>query len=451
MLEAQPVWEVIDPKNAISPEARRAWVKNVQARVSLWMNSTDLDAAGKKTGYQLMGFSLLNELRDGEILPICRYTSDAQKLNPLQLQFINPDQVRDPIDGAMLSAATARGNRIVDGIEIDSDMREVALYVWDDTPMGMGQVPTFRCVRVPRSGGKSSRPFYLHPALCDSVGQVRGISWLAHIVHELQKLTDYGIAELEAAVINAIFAAWIKPGPSAPASKALAGIAIRTKVQQEDDEADGKSTTGIVNKPGIVVQTLKAGEEMRSHDTTRPNVNYPAFHDTVLSNIAMSLGIPLSIVKMAFKQNYSASRGEICFFWNAIDSLRYNFAAEFLNPIYEIAMTEWVRAEKVEATGFLEDVFLRRAWLNCEWNGINKPSIDPQKEATAVDLRIAQGTTTREREAKLYNGSEYDDNVAQLQRENDKLAEAQKNMKPTPAAPAQLDPSADQPANGGAP
>jgi len=430
MLEASPVWEVLDPKNAIPVENRRAWVKAVQARFGLWANSTDLDAASKKTGYQLEGFTLLNELRDGEVFAVCRYSPDPALLCPLQLQFLNPDQVHDPTDGAMLAAAKARGNRIVEGIEIDAAGKEIAIYVWEDIPLGVS-----KCTRIPKRGAKSSRLFYLHPALTDAVGQMRGISALAHIIHELKKLTDYGIAELEAAVINAIFAAWIEPSPTAPASKMLAGIAPRTKVQSEDDAADGVAPTGIVNKPGIVVQTLKAGEKINSFKTERPNVNYPNFHDKVLSNISISLGMPLSIVKMAFEQNYSASRGEICFFWNAIDSLRYTFAAEFLNPIYEIAMTEWMKAGRVEAAGF-DDVLLRRAWLNCEWTGIQKPSIDPQKEATAVDLRIAAGATTREREAKIYNGSEYDDNVAQLAKENAALAEAKKSLRPEPAPAA---------------
>jgi lambda family phage portal protein len=443
MLEAAPVWDVIDPGDSINPEDRRAWVKRVQALFGLWLNSIDLDAAAERTGYQLQGFTLLNKLRDGEVFAVCRYSPDAAFLNPLQLQFVNPDQVRDPIDGVMISAVKARGNRIIDGIEISAAGKEIAIYVWDDEAYSAGAIPSHTCTRIPKRGNKSARLFYLHPKLADSAGQVRGISALAHIIHELKKLTDYGLAELEAAVINAIFAAWIKPGPSAPASKALAGIAPRTKVEREDAEADGEAPTGIVNKPGIVVQTLKAGEVMESFDTKRPNVNFADFHDTVLSNISISLGMPLSIVKMAFAQNYSASRGEICFFWNTIDRLRYDFTAEFLNPVYELAMAEWVKAGKVEAAGF-DDILLRRAWLNCEWTGIQKPSIDPQKEATAVDLRIAQGATTREREAKIYNGSEYDDNVAQLAKENAALAEAKKSLRPEPAPAPVAEPKEEE-------
>jgi len=430
MLEAAPAWDALGEAAPASVEERRAWVKKTQTLFGLWANSTDLDAADRRTGYQLMGFSLLNELRDGEVFAICRYSGDAQKLNALELQYLNPDQVRDPTDGAMLAAVKARGNRVVEGIEIDAAGKEIALYAWDDSTYGLGQ-----CVRIPRRGPKSGRPFYLHLALTDAPGQVRGISAIAHIIHELKKLTDYGVAELEAAVINAIFAAWIEPAITARSSKVFDGISERTQIQQADDAADGVTRTGIASKPGIVVQNLGAGEKINSFDTKRPNVNYAAYHDKVLSNISISLGIPLSIVKMAFTQNYSASRGEICFFWNAVDSLRYSFAAEFLNPIYEIAMTEWVRTGKIVATGYAEDVLLRRAWLNCEWTGINKPSIDPQKEATAADVRIAAGLTTREREAKLYNGSEFDDNAAQLAIENAALAEANESLQP-PAAQA---------------
>lgn len=446
MLESSPSWDIIDPDGKISPEDRRAWKKKTQALYGLWMNSTDQDAAGRKTGYQLQGFNFGNKIREGETFIICRYSKDARILNPLQLQFVNPDQIKDPMDGAMMAAVRARGNHIVDGVEIDDTGREIAIFVWSDpltyqTPMRMPYVST--CTRIPKFGPKSRRPFFLHPALTEEVGQVRGIPLLAHVVHELQKITDYKLAELEAAVINAIFAAWIKPGPNAAASKAMAPITRRSAVQQADDAADGIQREGIVNKPGIVVQTLKAAEEIVSFDTKRPNVNYQIFHDCLLEEISTSVGVPLEVVKVKFGQSYSAMRGIMQVFWNQVQAWRYDQAAEYDNIIYEIAMAEWVGAGVIEAEGFGTSETIRRAWLNCEWTGITMPSMNPTDDAKAADLRVAAGSTTRERESILYNGSDYEENVARLADENEKLAEANKSMQPpVPAGPTQA--AADQ-------
>ena len=444
MLEASPAWDIIDPENKITPEARRAWKKKVQTLYGLWMNSTDPDAAKKKTGYQLQGFTFGNKIREGETFIICRYSKDARLLNPLQLQFVNPDQIHDPTDGAMLAAVLARGNHIVDGVEIDDAGQEIAIFVWSDpltyqTPMRSPFVTT--CTRIPKYGPKSRRPFFLHPSLSDEVGQVRGIPLLAHVVHELQKITDYKLAELEAAVINAIFAIKVVPGPNAGASKALSAAVSRTAVQRADDAADGINREGIANKPGIAVQTLKAGEDAESFDTKRPNLSYALFHDALLEEISTSVGVPLEVVKVKFGQSYSAMRGIMQVFWNQVFGWRYDQASDFDNIIYETAMAEWVGAGVIEADGFETSELLRRAWLNCEWTGITMPSMNPTDDAKAADLRIAAGLTTREREAILHNGSDYEENVARLALENEVLAAANKSMQPTkPAAPGGLTP-----------
>ncbi|KKM00014.1 hypothetical protein LCGC14_1808710, partial [marine sediment metagenome] len=73
---------------------------------------------------------------------------------------------------------------------------------------------------------------------------------------------------------------------------------------------------------------------------------------------------------------------------------------------------------------------VRRAWLNCSWVGINKPSIDPLKEAKAATERINQCLTTRERESKAYNGSEFTENIERLKVENAEVAEAKKSLGP---------------------
>lgn len=189
------------------------------------------------------------------------------------------------------------------------------------------------------------------------------------------------------------------------------------------------------------MQTLKAGEDAESFDTKRPNLSYALFHDALLEEISTSVGVPLEVVKVKFGQSYSAMRGIMQVFWNQVFGWRYDQASDFDNIIYETAMAEWVGAGVIEADGFETSELLRRAWLNCEWTGITMPSMNPTDDAKAADLRIAAGLTTREREAILHNGSDYEENVARLALENEVLAAANKSMQPTkPAAPGGLTP-----------
>jgi hypothetical protein len=58
--------------------------------------------------------------------------------------------------------------------------------------------------------------------------------------------------------------------------------------------------------------------------------------------------------------------------------------------------------------------------------------MNPTDDARAADLRVAAASSTRERESILYNGSDFEENVARLADENEKLAEANKALKPEP-------------------
>lgn len=417
-LEAAPVWALLDAPANQSEEQRRDWVRQVEARFGLWAQSKEPDAAGRMSLYEMQAFLFLNVLRDGEIFPLYRRSPDEGRMNPLQVQFVDPDQVCDPGDRTMLEAVRLRGNRVRDGIEIDSNGRELAYYVHDGE--------TGKTVRVPVRGPKSGRLFASHIGVFDSVGQVRATPPLAAVIHELQKLTDYTVAEIEAAVINATIAAWIKPAETASASRALSGVMVRGSSAAQTDAGDSREappSQGYIERPGLLVQTLKAGEELQSYDTKRPNQSFEMFVKAIKSGISSSLGIPVEVLDMSFNANYSASRASLILFWNVVEKWRSMLASDFLDPVYAGWLRGEIEARRVEAAGWNVPV-MRAAWLNCSWIGINKPSIDPAREAQAATRRLAAGLTTRERESRQYNGSEYGENIERLRVENRELSEA---------------------------
>lgn len=419
-MEAAPAWALVAPD--WKEEKRREWVQNTEARWQLWANSTEADATGRMTFQQLQGFVFFNTLGEGETFPLLRYSPDRSRMNPLNIQLVNTDQVLGTVVPEDHKAAKLRGNRIVDGIEIDPAGAEIAYFVTDPE--------TNKTARVPKYGGKSRRLFMTHPAIIERVGQVRGIPVLAPIVHELQKITDYTVAELEAAVINAVFAAWIKPSDKMGSSRALAGILKREQVPAVEDPHDRVSTPapGVIDKPGIFVQNLKAGEEIESFDTKRPNLNFGEFTKIILTKISASLGIPIEVLFMSFNQNYSASRACLILAWNVFEVWRDFLAAQFLNPVKAEWMAGEIAAKRIEAPGFGDSPSLRAAWLNGYWVGINKPAMDPNREAEAAGKYIKLGLTTHEREAQNHNGSEFAQNVERLKIENKELAEANKPL-----------------------
>ncbi len=419
-LESAPIWEICWLK--ASEEEKRVWIRNTESRYHLWANSKEPSASGRMTLYQLETFEFLNRLRDGETFLRLHYSSDNSRMNPLYVQFFQPDQIYTPGSSEMLKAAKLRGNKIVDGIEISKTGEEIAYYVHDEE--------TGKPTRVIRKGPKSGKLFMIHSPLIDSVGQVRGIPILANMIHELQKLTDADVAEIESMIINACIAAYIEPSEGKASSRPFDGIRLRnTGAELFESTQINPPTTGVIHKPGLIIQNLGPGEKISEIDTKRPSANRDTFVKSIKSGLSASIGIPDECVEMSFNQNYSASRATLILFWNDIAIYRVNIGADILNPLLEAWMGGEIESNRIKALGWKTAV-TRRAWLNCSWTGISKPSIDPLKEVKAVQLRTGLGHTTGEREARIYNGSEFSENIERLKVENPELTEAKKSLAP---------------------
>ena len=405
-LESTPKWEIIQPSLEIASEVldsqRRAKEREIQIRFDLFMGSKDPDITGRKNGYQLQRLFFLNYLRDGEVFILFRYSPDPRRISPLTVQFIGPDQILNPHDTTMYTAAEARGNRIVEGIELDADNNEVAYFIFDE------KVGT--STRVSKYGPKSRRVFMVHALIQEAIGQVRGTPVLSSVVHELQKITDYGVAELESAVVNAMFATWVKPAPDKRASDILRGLTIASTSAMQAATAPVPSGAdprveppqlGMAIQPGLVSTNLGPGEEIVSFDSKRPNVAFGGFVDTIMKAVASSTGQPLEVVEMRFNANYSASRAAMLLAWNVVDTYVDGVASDFLNPLFEQWFTEEIRAGNIKLGDFGgawdSSPVLRRAWLSCDWIGVPMPAMDPAAEAKADDIRIQGGLTTRER------------------------------------------------------
>jgi len=88
---------------------------------------------------------------------------------------------------------------------------------------------------------------------------------------------------------------------------------------------------------------------------------------------------------------------------------------------------------RINAPGFLEDPFVRYAYLNCAWTGELAGAIDEIKEVKAAKMRIEAGLSTRTKEAAMMNGSSFDENINVADDESRKMIEANlmdKRLKP---------------------
>ncbi|HET6499057.1 MAG TPA: phage portal protein [Coriobacteriia bacterium] len=418
-LESTPAWGILGER---SEEEKQRWTRDVETRWHLWARSKEADSTGRLSLYGLTSLVFRTAFDDGELFPVLRYSADRGRMSPLSIQLVDADAIQQP-------PKIRKGARIVDGIELNEMGAEIAYHVLD--------AETAKYTRVPKYGAASGRLFMLHVGAPDRPGEVRAISRLAPIIHELQKLTDYQVAEIEAAVINASFAASIETDPEGDAGSVLQGVVERGSSQAETDAGDTRTAPpsfGWFNKPGIFLERLKKGQKLVAHDTKRPNVNFEQFVKAWLRGLSASLGIPVEVLEMSFNANYSASRASLILFWRTIEKMRAQLAEDFLNPVFEAWLGEEVAAARIMAPGWETPLF-RAAWVNCDWIGSPQPNIDPRAEADAAEKNIALGLTTRAREASALNGSDFADNVSRLKVENDALAAAQESLQPPSPEP----------------
>jgi capsid protein len=283
----------------------------------------------------------------------------------------------------------------------------------------------FKYTRIPVYGEKSGRQIsWMVYAGEKLLNNVRGTPILANILYMLKDLDRYRDAELRAAVINAMLPLFIKREMGSKAQNSPLGR-MKTVKQAVDTvpQAMDAPRDKISMDPGTVMDNLSPGEEPKSFDTSRPNVNYGRFEDIVISSISWTLEIPPSAVKLHYTSSYSASRQEN----NELDIyLKYRVfknSKDFCQLVYEEFIIQSVLTGDLNIPGFQAVMFnpklrkIRGAWLKAEWSGLSRPSVDIQREASALIKVLATGNITNDYISRRFSGVSYQANQYKLARE----------------------------------
>ena len=91
-------------------------------------------------------------------------------------------------------------------------------------------------------------------------------------------------------------------------------------------------------------------------------------------------------------------------------------------------LDEAVEKGYIKLPGYFENPLKRKAYLSAEWYGQAQGQIDPLKEVKASVMKIEYGLSTGAREARLLNGSDFQENIEQQTTEA-KLKQKLKAMK----------------------
>lgn len=397
----------------MSDEEAKRWEKKTQREFELWAKSKQCDATKVNNFYEMQQIVCMSWLTNGDAVGLIEYCDEEKAFMPyeLRIHLIESDKVCNPQStGAYVNLWETNpdnGNRIYNGVEIDSKGGVVAYHICNTYP-NSALITQKKWTRVKAFGDRTGMPNVLMIFESERAEQYRGVPYLAPVIEALKQLTRYSEAEIMAAVINGFFTVFITSEKS-PSEMPFTGIA-----GDDEDEYDTDNSYGL--GPGMI-NVLAPGEDIKMADPSHPNSNFDAFTTAYAKYIGAALEIPSELLLKQFGASYSASKAALEEAWKAFKMRRAWLIDDFCKPIYEIWLTEAIAKGRIKAPGFYLDASIREAWCKCAWNGPAQGMLDPLKEIKAAKGRVDLGVSTREIETMEMNGGNFDDNAAQLKHE----------------------------------
>jgi capsid protein len=401
----------------ITQEEAAVWAKSASARFSLFMNDKKQNRSETMTGNQGCRFWAWSKERDNDVFVRLYYSPERTLQNPLQFEFIDPDQIRG--DALTVSYGIQYTD---DGIIRDTRGRETAFKVWTK-----GENGTLSPVTIQKKGPKSGRIFMLHGFSQEYAGQGRGFTKLAPILQDLQELSNFKLAHIAMATNQATMTAWVVPSDDEDAQQLFenqmtnggAGAYIPPTTGADEPSAITPQISDFncyvmpeatIGQPSMMIQNLTKGADIKFGNPST-GAQYDKFVDSFFTNLAALTGEPIEVVQMKFGNSFSASRGTLLLRQVVLLIERADEAADFLNPLLEMWMSGEIAAGRITAPGW-SDPRLRAAWLKASWRGAPVPDIDPGKLAKARKDNLDTAATNIDKEAQEHSGVDADVNIA---------------------------------------
>lgn len=264
------------------------------------------------------------------------------------------------------------------------------------------------------------RPIVVHTFEQKRAGMTRGVSDWAPVMRSIKQSTDYEDYESQAALLNAVMAAFIET-PFDP-EEMLAAMDQDVSANSISDLYGEMRTAqkayyeaAPISLPGVQINMLQPGEKATLTKPEHPNANFTAFVNAALRKVASAVGLTYEQLTMDWSQvNYSSARAALLEIWRGFTSKKNGFASQFMGPIYRAWLEEVLDKGLVKVPAHAVPFEVNpAAWCHADWIGPGRGWIDPLKEAQAAGERMKNRLTTLQKEA-AEQGSDWKLDMEQL-------------------------------------
>lgn len=383
-----------------------AWAQATEAKFRSWADTPECDAARQLTFAGQTRLVCRTAIVQGEALALPLWL-DGRRWSTC-LQLVDPDRLSNP--RGMPDTSSLRG-----GIEQDAYGAPVAYHIRRTHPFelhGIGpMVAAGEWERIPAMTPWGRRRV-LHVYDKQRTGQSRGKPLMTAIMPMFRMLDHYERSELQAAVVNAMIAAFIETPLEAHDLVEMFGGSTEKYLER-------RGQWQVQLRGGAIIPTFP-GDKLAPFTPARPNAAFGDFTTNVLRHIGTALGLPLELLMKDFsKTNYSSARAALLEAWRYFTGRRAWLVTHWATPCYLLWLEEAVNRGEIEAPGFYDNP---AAWSRCEWIGDGRGWVDPLKEAQASRERRDGLVSTLQREC-AEQGLDWEEVLEQVARERQRMAE----------------------------
>lgn len=390
----------------MTAESAREWSRQVKREFALW--SENCDYLRRNNFAELQGIAFESMLVDGD--SFCLFKRRATTPYSLKLQLVESGRVSNP--GGTTFETTFKGNRVVNGIEVDGEGILTAAHIsnrlWNE-PDAVDAKLEWR--RVEFFGKETGCRNVLQICRDMRPDQFRGVPILAPVIESLKQIERYCDAELTSSIIKSFFSVFfIQPAANFNLNE-IAGA------EEELDVSEYKLGSGTIS-------ALPKGVDVKAIDAQNSQSVFANFVSHFIKQVAAAVNLPFEVLLKNFQSSYSASRAALLQASSEFERRKAAFVRDFCRPIYEQFLLEAVGTGRIKAEGF-EDPIKRQAYSQASWYTRTSRILDPQRETNAMILRLQNGLSTYEREVLESTGEDFNDVAEKLAQER-KLLEVLK-------------------------
>lgn len=390
--------------------------RSVEAAWRTWANDPNryCDVERKKTVSQMLRLAFRHKLVDGDALAVLQYRLDrlgyGRARYATTIQIVDPDRLSNPRQN--FDMLKIRG-----GVEIDDDGVPVAYHIRKAHAGDFwSAAKTQTWERVPRETAWG-RPIVVHDFDSDRASQHRGSSIFTPIVQRLKMLIKYDQVELQAAILNAVFGAYI----TSPYDPSLFADSLETDdvLEYQDMRTDFHKDNRLSLQSGARIPILAPGEDISTVNAARPMSNFIAFESAALRNVAAALGISTQQLTQDWSDvNYSSARSAMLEAWKTLTRRRNDFASGFAQPIFSSFVEELHDLRELPLpAGAPEFLAAKAAYCRTQWMGPGRGWVDPVAEKKGAILGMDAGMSTLEMEVSENVGEDWEELLDQRARE----------------------------------